>query len=121
MKATEMPEQTKIVKDCCNCIWNCLKATEMPEQTEIVKDCCISIWNCLKATEMHEQTDIVKDCCNSIWNCLKATEMPAKAENDWVNIAYDFDRRTQFPRNVLMLWMGNMFDKNANWQWNSVL
>ena len=70
----------------------------MPEQTEIVKDCCNSIWNCLKATEMPEQTEIVQDCCNSIMNCLKATEMPEKAANDWVNIANDFDRRTQFPK-----------------------
>jgi len=41
--------------------------------------------------------EIVKDWCNSIWNSLKATRMPEKMENDWVNIANDFYRRTQFP------------------------
>ena len=40
---------------------------------------------------------MVKDCCSSIWNCLKATEIPEKTKNDWVNIANDFYRRTQFP------------------------
>jgi hypothetical protein len=39
--------------------------------------------------------EIVKDCCNSVWNCLRAREMPEKTENDWVNIANDFYRRTQ--------------------------
>jgi hypothetical protein len=41
--------------------------------------------------------EIVKDCCSSSWNCQKATEMPEKTENDWVNIANYFYRRTQFP------------------------
>ena len=41
--------------------------------------------------------EIVKDCCNSIWNCMKATKMPEKMEDNWVNIANDFYRRTQFP------------------------
>jgi hypothetical protein len=49
--------------------------------------------------------EIVRDCCNSIWKCLKAKEMPEKKADYWVNIAYDFYRRTQFPT-ALVLWMG---------------
>jgi len=41
--------------------------------------------------------EIVRYFCNSFWNCLKATENPEKTEDDWVNIANDFYRRTQFP------------------------
>jgi hypothetical protein len=52
--------------------------------------------------------EVVRGCCDSIWNCLKKTGMPEKTEDDWMNIANDFDQRAQFPNTAL--WLENTFE-----------
>jgi len=64
--------------------------------------------------------EIVKDCCNSIWNFLKATEMPEKTENDWVNIANDFYRGTQFLNCIVAVDGKHVRIKMHDGQWISV-
>ena len=39
---------------------------------------------------------IVRNCCSIVWNSLKAIEIPEKKNDDWVNIANGFYRKTQF-------------------------
>lgn len=41
--------------------------------------------------------EIVKSTCTEIWNIMQPIYMAEKSEEDWINIANQFFRRTNFP------------------------
>lgn len=48
----------------------------------------------LGATTIRE---IVRDTCDKLWNCLQPIYMKEKTTEDWLNVADDFYKRTNFP------------------------
>lgn len=43
-------------------------------------------------------TNIIKETCNAIWVCLQKKVLPSSfTENEWLNIAYEFEQTWNFP------------------------